>query len=304
MDIRKQQIRTIYPSDPTIINSAVTNFANLATSTLYIKDADGTTYLPVGSSIAERYINDFLTSSFLPSANISTDLYNWHNFRADLEFLNKKLSTLRKTITSWDTYHIAEVATNRNTLVNKLATLAPNTGLLINITPSIEISGVNYGQGDVVYCDFNGEKHHIKGASGGYYYPQDFTTVDGANNTFKMVYRFASTLPTGGSEEMGANATPHEIMEKQIKMSSGHSVYFGQYNLAKHGESGNAITKNFIIDEDNNNVLIYPIIRIYIAADGGLEEVLYTKDWVNYNTTAKTFTITNQMKTAVIVEMR
>lgn len=301
MDIRKQQIRTIYPSDPTIINSAVTNFANLATSTLYIKNADGATYSPVGSAIAERYINDFLTSSFLPSAAISTDVYNWHNFRADLEFLNNKLSILRKTITSWDTYHIAEVATNRNTLINKLATLAPNTGLLINITPSVEINGVNYGQGDVVYCDFNGEKHHIKGASGGYYYPQDFAAIDGATNTFKMVYRFASTLPTSGIGTMGTNAVPYEVMEKTVEMSSGSGVYFGQYNLAAKGSEGQSMTKNFVQD---NGILVYPFIRIYITVDGGLEEVLYDKTWVSYNTTGKTFTITNQMKVAVLVEIR
>lgn len=301
MDIRKQQIRTIYPSDPTIINSAVTNFANLATSTLYIKNADGINYSPVGSAIAERYINDFLTSSFLPSASISTDLYNWQNFRADLEFLNNKLSTLRKTITSWDTYHIAEVATNRNTLINKLATLAPNTGLLVNITPSVEINGVTYGQGDVVYCDFNGEKHHIKGASGGYYYPQDFAAIDGATNTFKMVYRFASTLPTGGTGVMGSDAVPHEVMEKTVEMSSGNGVYFGQYNLAAKGSEDQAITKNFVED---SGVLIYPFVRIYITVDGRLEEVLYDKTWVSYNTTGKTFTITNQMKIAVLVEIR
>jgi hypothetical protein len=76
MDIRKKQIRTIYPSDPTVINPAVTNFANLVTDTLYIQNADGKTYSPVGSTLVERYINDFLTSSFLPSASIRTDLYN------------------------------------------------------------------------------------------------------------------------------------------------------------------------------------------------------------------------------------
>lgn len=298
MDIRKQQIRTIYPSDPTIINSAVTNFVNLATSTLYKKEDDGT-YSPIGSSIAERYINDFLTSSFLPSASLTTnELYNWKNFQADLEFLNKKLSILRKTITSWDTYHIAEVATNRNTLVNKLATLAPNTGLLINITPSVEVNGITYGQGDVVYCDFNGEKHHIKGASGGYYYPQDFIADKEANNTFKMVYRFASTLPTSGTAEMGEGATPHEIMEKEITMLAGSKVYFGQYNLAQKGSD---ITKTFIED---NGVLIYPIIRIYTVVEGLLEEILYDKTWVSYDTTKKTFKITNQMKIAVIVELR
>lgn len=302
MDIRKQQIRTIYPSDPTIINSAVTNFVNLETSTLYKKEDDGT-YSPIGSSIAERYINDFLTSSFLPSASLTTnELYNWKNFQADLEFLNKKLSILRKTITSWDTYHIAEVATNRNTLVNKLATLAPNTGLLINITPSVEVNGITYGQGDVVYCDFNGEKHHIKGASGGYYYPQDFVADKEANNTFKMVYRFASTLPTSGTAKMGEGATPHEIMEKEITMLAGSKVYFGQYEL----EAGNTITKNFIIDQDDNNqdMLVYPVIRIYAVVEDRWEEILYDKDWVSYNTTKNTFTITNQMKIPVIVETR
>lgn len=298
MDIRKQQIRTIYPSDPTIINSAVTNFANLVTSTLYIKNDDNT-YSPVGSTLVERYINDFLTSSFLPSSGISTDLYNWQNFRADLEYLNNKLSTLRKTITSWDTYHIAEVATNRNTLINKLATLAPNTGLLVNISPAVEINGTNYGRGDVVYCDFNGEKHHIKGASGGYYYPQDFAPVgEGATNTFKMVYRFASTLPSSGVGSMEANATPYETMEKTVDVSAGHNVYFGQYTI----NAGASKELNLIYD---GGIVIYPLIRIYYKhSDGRLEEILYDKSWVSYNLTTKKFTITNPCVFAVVVELR
>lgn len=301
MDIRKKQIRTIYPSDPTVINPAVTNFANLVTDTLYIQNADGKTYSPVGSTLVERYINDFLTSSFLPSASIRTDLYNWQNFRADLEFLNTKLSTLRKTITSWDTYHISEVATNRNTLINKLATLTPNTGLLVNITPSVEINGVTYGQGDVVYCDFNGEKHHINGASGGYYYPQDFASVEGATNTFKMVYRFASTLPSSGTGSMGANATPYETMEKTISVSAGNGVYFGQQTLNAKGAAGSSATTNFIED---GGVLIYPFVRIYYQSANGLEEVLYDDSWVSYNTSEKKFTVTNQFKIPVLVELR
>jgi hypothetical protein len=190
------------------------------------------------------------------------------------------------------------VATNRNTLINKLATLAPNTGLLVNISPSVEINGITYGRGDVVYCDFNGEKHHIKGASGGYYYPQDFAPVgEGATNTFKMVYRFASTLPSSGVGSMEANATPYETMEKTVNVSAGNNIYFGQYTI----NAGASKELNLIQD---GTIFIYPLIRIYYKHnDGRLEEILYDKSWVSYNLTTKKFNITNPCVFAIIVEL-
>ena len=195
------------------------------------------------------------------------------------------------------------MATDRNTLVNKLATLAPNTGLLINITPSVEINGVTYGQGDVVYCDFNGEKHHIAGASGGYYYPKNFEAVSKANNTYKMTYRFASTLPASGTGPMGADATPYEEMEKTVNVKIGNMVYFGSYTLSERGSANGS--KEFDLIEDADEIIIYPVVRIYLKqTDGSLEEILYDNTWVTYNTADLKFTINNQLKIGVVVEIR
>jgi hypothetical protein len=45
-------------------------------------------------------------------------------------------------------------------------------------------------------------------------------------------------------------------------------------------------------------------VRIYYQSANGLEEVLYDDNWVSYNTSEKKFTVTNQFKIPVLVELR
>ena len=62
----------------------------------------------------------------------------------------------------------------------KLGSLQPNTGLVVNSleSASVTVNNQSYARGDIIFKDINNQQHHIASYSGGYYYPAAIKPVE------------------------------------------------------------------------------------------------------------------------------
>lgn len=158
--------------------------------------------------LAEKLLDSYLRYSVMPS----------NSYVAQLQYLDRKIEATRKTISSWESYRIGAVAENEDELRQKLGTLAPNTGLVVNSlnTAQITVQNKTYSRGDIVFKDINNQEHLIRSYSGGYYYPtsiRNFTTTmemqaldDNElhtfvvpNGTYQLEYYYATSIPEATS---------------------------------------------------------------------------------------------------------
>lgn len=182
----KNSTRTIWPSNGQLINNTPLDNEWGITETV---SADGT---QVNYKVlAERFLDTYATSC-LPSTQ-KTGNYDATVLKADLEFLSNKLETVRKTITSWDAYHISQVATTEEELQAGLSSLMENSSLLVNIPTATQINNKTYAMGDIVYCDVNRNQHIINSIPNGFYYPSSIKT-DGSNNVL-LQWNYSTATP-------------------------------------------------------------------------------------------------------------
>lgn len=310
-NLKRQSVRTIYPTDAEIINPAATNFSNWAKLTNPSET----------EMMAERVIDDYLTT-FLPSSQTTDSAYNWASFRKDLEYLNRKLSVLRKTITSWDTYQINEVVTDKNILASRIASLTPNSGLLVNLSQSISINGETYGRGDIVYSDSQGVRSRIPAKSGGYYYPYAISSVaigdSESSSTLRIEYHFATNNPSATPANIKTSPTdtgptPAQTMIANVPISGDQPVYNFSVEIAA-GESEEFDLE--YVQEDSLYTIVYPYVRCFYleTTDAGTtEEEINIYDAVELidipttNTTAPTGAkckINNPTALTILVKVR
>lgn len=100
----------------------------------------------------------------------------------DLDMLNTKLDAITREVSAWDLYNIKDVVSNPADTIKKIGALAPGTGLVVNV------SGGDYGQGDVILKRSDGEIIIIRGDTGAALIP-----VKIENN--KIIYNYASEAP-------------------------------------------------------------------------------------------------------------
>ena len=166
--------------------------------------------------IAERYI-DLFAKNRIPSA-FKTTSYTLDDYKRDLQFLNRKMEAVRKTLSIWESYKIGEVAFTRDELEYKLGALPPNTGLVVNFeADNLQIGDKTYSQGDVVFTDYIGNQYILKSFSGGYYYPYKYNRVEESSNIYEIHYHYTTAQPIEGTQTLTDNVAL-EQPSKNISM--------------------------------------------------------------------------------------
>lgn len=196
----KNSTRTIWPSNGQLINNTPLDNEWGITMTA---SADGT---QVNYKVlAERFLDTYATSC-LPSTQ-QTGSYDSKLLKADLEFLSNKLETVRKTITSWDAYHISQVVTTEEELQAGLSSLMENSSLLVNIPLATQINNKTYVMGDIVYCDLNRNQHIINSIPNGFYYPSSIQTDPDSNNVI-LQWNYSTATPIDNSNRPADSEPP------------------------------------------------------------------------------------------------
>ena len=162
--------------------SPYNNFNKIDATTVECKDATGTI------ATAEYLLDYYLRNSSMPTGD---------DMDSKLRYLDRKIEATRKTISSWESYRISAVAAGEEELRQKLGTLQPNTGLVINSleSASININNQSYSRGDIVFKDINNQQHHVPSYSGGYYYPTALEPTGENSGSYILSYTYATSAP-------------------------------------------------------------------------------------------------------------
>lgn len=210
----KNSTRTIWPSNGQLINNTplenewgITVTASPDNSQLNYK------------VLAERFLDTYATSC-LPSTQKTGD-YNTTLLKEDLEFLSNKLETVRKTITSWDAYHISQVATTEEELRAGLSSLMENSSLLVNIPRATQINNKTYAMGDIVYCDLNRNQHIINSIPNGFYYPSSIDT-DPVSNNVLLQWNYSTATPIDNRNRTENESLP--ILTDDVLQTPYHEI--------------------------------------------------------------------------------
>lgn len=240
MDLKTNLIRTYYPSIPNRINIEP-NFNPIAIKEGAIEGLDKNTIEELNKHTIETLIDTFLT---LPLPSKGAESYNSTLMQKDLEHLNRKLSSVRKTITAWDTYKITEVVIEKELLAGKIQGLPLNASLVVNTSEPVYLSGKTYQLGDIVFKDINGNLHQIKSAPSGFFYPSYIGLTNGSN-TIQINYSFfaGSQPPIENQKIENTSITqPGSTITAQVKLSDDTSFY-NKSDLINKGEMATGIDK-------------------------------------------------------------
>lgn len=238
----KNLVRTVWPSNGQLINNVPLN--NEWGITLSKDEiTEGTTNYSV---LAERFLDTYATSC-LPSAGHS-GTYDVEWLNKDLKFLSNKLEAVRKTITSWDAYHISQVVSTEDELWTGLSSLVENSSLLVNIPSPVYRNDTAYAMGDIVYCDLNRNQHIIHSLPSGFYYPSAIVTSDNSNNV-SLQWRYSTTTPTPSSTNPPAlsntpSTIPYTDITATIPQRNEPILYNWRCELQPQGHEGDFITFN------------------------------------------------------------
>lgn len=240
--------------------------------------------------IAERYI-DLFAKNRIPSAFKKTS-YTLDDYKNDLQFLNRKMEAVRKTLSIWESYKIGEVAFTRDELEYKLGALPPNTGLVVNFeADNLQIGDHTYSQGDVVFTDYIGNQYTLKSFSGGYYFPYKYNLVEDNSNVYEIHYHYTTAQPIEGTQNL-ANNTILEQPSKNISMQLEQAeVSNDRYWTTGIIEAGQSISLDAIYKDDQ---LVYPIVA-WFKVDGNQikEDRIYLDIEWSYNAATQTIVLTN-----------
>lgn len=299
MDFRKDLIRTFYPSMPNRINSTITDFQPWGDP----EDKNSIT-------MAERMI-DFYTATTLPSKDIDQATFKIDPatyIRKDLEYLNRKLSVVRKTITAWDTYKVVEVVTEPELLGAKIQGLPLNSSLIVNTPTSVLLNNNNYSMGDIVFKDINGMIHRLQSQPSGFFYPSNIQRVkpkdsDDTSNTVQITYSFTSgSQPSDPEAKIEENplTEPAQNITAEIDIVPDSLPYNYSFELDKN----NNPSKNGIIYHSNPDD-IPPKVFAYIMNEGVKGEEIYIDQAQLWSIQDNQITVTNNTSfTSIYITMR
>lgn len=125
------------------------------------------------------------------TVNLPNTISDWTTCKNALDFLQEKMSYIRKTITSWDVLNLQDTITAPENAVEKIENLLPNSSLMVvfdDANQSFNYNDQDYKTGDMFVKAFDGTIIPIKGAvEKGRYTPTDLTII---NNTVKILYEW------------------------------------------------------------------------------------------------------------------
>lgn len=228
---------------------------------------DGNTF-----TIPKEYFGKIIGTINLPYKRSA----DWTTCKNALDFLQEKMSYIRKTITSWDVLNLQDTITAPENAVEKIENLLPNSSLMVvfeDTNQSFDYNGQDYKTGDMFVKAFDGTIIPIKGAvEKGRYTP---TNLNIENNTVTISYEWNT----------------ENINSKDLKLTEFSPVQPNAYFVKQ------TIIKNMTFDLIEN---IIPIIKFYyngelIESDGII---------INFDENKKQYNIENNLPFSINVEVK
>ena len=216
--------------------SPYNNFNKIDATTIECKDANGTI------ATAEYLLDYYLRNSSMPTGD---------DMDSKLRYLDRKIEATRKTISSWESYRISAVAAGEEELRQKLGTLQPNTGLVINSleSASININNQSYSRGDIIFKDLNNQQHHVPSYSGGYYYPsaleEQLNTDQEPTGSYILSYAYATSTPASLAPENSGptlTAIPLGSPSEKIQINFTPATVSGSYGCRETISKGDGLS--------------------------------------------------------------
>ena len=182
--------------------------------------------------------------TWLGHSHVIPPIENNNEYKDYMQYLDAKISAVRKTATFWDAYNIRESVTDKKDFINKYAKLPSNSSLIIN-SGQFVIGDTTYDRGAVVIKDFYGNQNIIKSKQSGFYIPSQITQIPDSNN-LQLSFEYKDTI-----EQSTINLT---IPDTTTSTTDG-SFY---------SEKIRELPYSIILEKDNNNNIIMPFIECYI----------------------------------------
>lgn len=203
--------------------------------------------------IAEDVINWLGHSHIVPKSITN----NESTILEYMQYLDAKISAVRKTTTFWDSYNIRDAAISQLDFINKYSALPNNSSLIIN-SDSFKIGNTTYNKGSVVLKDFYGNQQIIEGKQNGFYIPSSLTTV--GNGNFKLTFEYQD-YSAGDIKEL----------EAKLEIPQAGTLYNKQ--LTNSNFINNSYSIDLIPDKDNTKII--PFIECYTYNNGKIGEQLF-----------------------------
>lgn len=204
--------------------------------------------------IAEDVINWLGHSHIVPKSITN----NESTILEYMQYLDAKISAVRKTTTFWDSYNIRDAAISQLDFINKYSALPNNSSLIIN-SDSFKIGKTTYNKGSVVLKDFYGNQQIIEGKQNGFYIPSSLTTV--GNGNFKLTFEYKDYIDRESIIDFEATLeTPKDgtLYNKQLK---------------NNDFINNSYSIDLIPDKDGTKIM--PFIECYTYNSGKIGEQLF-----------------------------
>lgn len=205
-------------------------------------------------TIAENIINWLGHSHVVPTSITN----NESTILEYMQYLDAKISAVRKTTTFWDSYNIRDAAISQLDFINKYAALPNNSSLIIN-SDSFKIGNTTYNKGSVVLKDFYGNQQIIEGKQNGFYIPSSLTTIGTGN--FKLTFEYRDYI----------NRESIIDFEAALETPKDGTLYNKQ--LKNNDFINNSYSIVLIPDEDGTKIM--PFIECYTYNSGKIGEQLF-----------------------------
>lgn len=185
------------------------------------------------------------------------------NYSTQLSELNNKITNIKRLLSYYDVFNIAEVVEDPQEFAVKLNALTPNSSLVINTDP-FEYAGVIYSRGDFVLKDINENISHIEAKASGVYTP--ILNVE-ENGNLVVTYKYSGEQPSGQieydmSEELPSERnTPYsEITYTNIPQNNNPKIY-SYSGLVKDWDDDVIET-----EKEGSTYIVYPVLKFYFQS--------------------------------------
>lgn len=174
-------------------------------------------------------------------------------FEYNLQLINERINTLKKSLTYWDLYHITAQVNDSVDFAGAYNALQVGESLVINKEEE-NVNGVIFHRGDVLVKIDESNSIHIPSLSTGVYRPASLSLV---NNNFIITYEYSPNLPEEGAT-------------MQLTASGSVEAPDVAYNVFE--SFGSQYTDDLIFAGSSR---ISPVIKFYmpLESEGAFEEV-------------------------------
>lgn len=175
---------------------------------------------------------------------------DWTTCKNALDFLQEKMSYIRKTITSWDVLNLQDTITAPENAVEKIENLLPNSSLMVafdDANQSFNYNDQDYKTGDMFVKAFDGTIIPIKGAvEKGRYTPTELTII---NNTIGISYEWNTK-----------NEDP-----KDLELTNFSLIQPTAYSIKEtiNPSASSKVELKYFSKSEEEKILIIPIIKFY-----------------------------------------